>query len=253
MLHGSLLAKLNEIAQHVKGSRQPFGGIQLICTGDFFQLPPVSKRRCVCVCSFTSISVIDDIAHIHPRVGKPTPTSFNNQRARIHTKQREQRAEPPRLLLPAPGVGRALPPGPHLRADAHLPAGGRAGGWVRLHMSGMRQCVCGPNMRYTDPCCLTAIHLPCHQLQTAGGPPQRRALRPPVPHLAAAPQLPQAPRRPAGGDRAHPALRDQREGGKGKGGRRVGALDPFMRSCVGGRAVRSPASRAWTHGNGCVL
>jgi ATP-dependent DNA helicase PIF1 len=45
MLHGSLLAKLNEIAKHVKGSTRPFGGIQLICTGDFFQLPPVSKRR----------------------------------------------------------------------------------------------------------------------------------------------------------------------------------------------------------------
>lgn len=47
MLHGSLLAKLNAIAQHVKGSDKPFGGIQLICTGDFFQLPPVCKKRCV--------------------------------------------------------------------------------------------------------------------------------------------------------------------------------------------------------------
>lgn len=44
MLHGSLLAKLNEIAKHVKASHRPFGGIQLICTGDFFQLPPVTKR-----------------------------------------------------------------------------------------------------------------------------------------------------------------------------------------------------------------
>ena len=45
MLHGSLLAKLNAIAKHVKGSPRPFGGIQLVFTGDFFQLPPVGKKR----------------------------------------------------------------------------------------------------------------------------------------------------------------------------------------------------------------
>ena len=45
MLHGTLLAKLNEIAKHIKGRPDlPFGGIQLVCTGDFFQLPPVTKR-----------------------------------------------------------------------------------------------------------------------------------------------------------------------------------------------------------------
>ncbi|TFJ84312.1 hypothetical protein NSK_004303 [Nannochloropsis salina CCMP1776] len=46
MLHGSLLSKLNEIAKHVKNQpHRPFGGVQLIFTGDFFQLPPVSRGR----------------------------------------------------------------------------------------------------------------------------------------------------------------------------------------------------------------
>jgi len=41
MLHGSLLSKLDAIAKHVKNQPYlPFGGVQLIFTGDFFQLPP---------------------------------------------------------------------------------------------------------------------------------------------------------------------------------------------------------------------
>jgi len=46
MLHGSLLSKLDAIAKHVKNQPYlPFGGVQLIFTGDFFQLPPVSRGR----------------------------------------------------------------------------------------------------------------------------------------------------------------------------------------------------------------
>lgn len=43
MLDANLLDKLEEIARLVRGKPQPFGGIQLVLTGDFFQLPPVSK------------------------------------------------------------------------------------------------------------------------------------------------------------------------------------------------------------------
>lgn len=35
--------KLEEIACIVRGNDRPFGGIQLVLTGDFFQLPPVTK------------------------------------------------------------------------------------------------------------------------------------------------------------------------------------------------------------------
>lgn len=41
MVDGELLDKLNDIAMAIRKNRDPFGGIQLICTGDFFQLPPV--------------------------------------------------------------------------------------------------------------------------------------------------------------------------------------------------------------------
>ena len=47
MLDGDLLDKLDAIARRVNHSERatPFGGIQLILTGDFFQLPPVKRIR----------------------------------------------------------------------------------------------------------------------------------------------------------------------------------------------------------------
>lgn len=46
MIDGKLFTKLSELAAILRpGSSKPFGGIQLICTGDFFQLPPVSKSN----------------------------------------------------------------------------------------------------------------------------------------------------------------------------------------------------------------
>lgn len=43
MIDGKLFSKLEEVAREIRQSKRPFGGIQVVCTGDFFQLPPVSK------------------------------------------------------------------------------------------------------------------------------------------------------------------------------------------------------------------
>jgi ATP-dependent DNA helicase PIF1 len=44
MVDGGLFDKLAGIAQKLcKHPDRPFGGIQLVLTGDFFQLPPVSR------------------------------------------------------------------------------------------------------------------------------------------------------------------------------------------------------------------
>ena len=44
MVDGDLFDKLANIAQQIrKKANLPFGGIQLVVTGDFFQLPPVNK------------------------------------------------------------------------------------------------------------------------------------------------------------------------------------------------------------------
>lgn len=43
MIDAGLFDKIEEIARYMKASGKPFGGIQLIVTGDFLQLPPVGK------------------------------------------------------------------------------------------------------------------------------------------------------------------------------------------------------------------
>lgn len=43
MLHGKRLDMVNIVAKALRGSDQPFGGMQIILVGDLFQLPPVSR------------------------------------------------------------------------------------------------------------------------------------------------------------------------------------------------------------------
>ena len=43
MVDGALLDTLDEVARRVRGNSKPFGGLQLILCGDFYQLPPVTK------------------------------------------------------------------------------------------------------------------------------------------------------------------------------------------------------------------
>lgn len=43
MLHGSFVDMLDKLAKHMRRSDKPFGGLQVVFTGDFFQLPPVVR------------------------------------------------------------------------------------------------------------------------------------------------------------------------------------------------------------------
>jgi ATP-dependent DNA helicase PIF1 len=45
MMTPDLFEKLEEIARSIRGNQRPFGGLQIIMVGDFYQLPPVSKGQ----------------------------------------------------------------------------------------------------------------------------------------------------------------------------------------------------------------
>ncbi|WP_201616039.1 AAA family ATPase [Psychrobacter urativorans] len=44
MLHAKQLNAVNEVLKYVRKSAAPFGGIQVVVAGDFFQLPPIGNR-----------------------------------------------------------------------------------------------------------------------------------------------------------------------------------------------------------------
>jgi len=43
MLDGKMLDMVNIVCKTVRENPQPFGGLQLVCVGDFFQLPPIAR------------------------------------------------------------------------------------------------------------------------------------------------------------------------------------------------------------------
>jgi hypothetical protein len=44
MLHASFVDMLDKLAKHIRRNDKPFGGMQVVFTGDFFQLPPVVRN-----------------------------------------------------------------------------------------------------------------------------------------------------------------------------------------------------------------
>ena len=63
MVDGDLFDKLEAIARAIRNNGRPFGGIQLIITGDFFQLPPVPDYGRVSKFSFDATTWNTSIEH----------------------------------------------------------------------------------------------------------------------------------------------------------------------------------------------
>ncbi|KAJ5107244.1 ATP-dependent DNA helicase PIF1 [Penicillium angulare] len=63
MVDGDLFDKLEEIARRIRNNGRPFGGIQLVVTGDFFQLPPVPEGGREAKFSFSAATWNTTIQH----------------------------------------------------------------------------------------------------------------------------------------------------------------------------------------------
>ena len=63
MVDGDLFDKLEGIARTIRNNGRPFGGIQLVITGDFFQLPPVPDYGRVSKFAFDAATWNTSIEH----------------------------------------------------------------------------------------------------------------------------------------------------------------------------------------------
>lgn len=63
MVDGDLFDKLEGIARNIRNNGRPFGGIQLVITGDFFQLPPVPDYGRIAKFAFDAATWNTSIEH----------------------------------------------------------------------------------------------------------------------------------------------------------------------------------------------
>lgn len=63
MVDGDLFDKLEELARNLRNNGRPFGGIQLVITGDFFQLPPVPDYGRIAKFAFDAATWNTSIEH----------------------------------------------------------------------------------------------------------------------------------------------------------------------------------------------
>lgn len=63
MVDGDLFDKLEAIARAIRNNGRPFGGIQLVITGDFFQLPPVPDHGKIAKFAFDAATWDTSISH----------------------------------------------------------------------------------------------------------------------------------------------------------------------------------------------
>ena len=63
MVDADLFDKLEQIARNIRNNGRPFGGIQLVVTGDFFQLPPVPEKNAVAKFAFDAATWNTCIEH----------------------------------------------------------------------------------------------------------------------------------------------------------------------------------------------
>jgi PIF1-like helicase len=99
MLDGSLFDKLEAVARAVRRKECPWGGIQLVLTGDFHQLPPVAKYAVLRIMCFQALSWSLSVEaclllrHVHRQVERPCCHFWPCLVTQAVGKERRKRAE----------------------------------------------------------------------------------------------------------------------------------------------------------------
>ncbi|KAK2957062.1 putative ATP-dependent DNA helicase RRM3 [Blattamonas nauphoetae] len=85
MLDGMLFDKLDYIARTIRNDQRPFGGIQLIITGDFYQLPPVITPASVMPSQSTppASTTYQVLSELWTKVPSPHPQNRNEPHGRL--------------------------------------------------------------------------------------------------------------------------------------------------------------------------
>lgn len=71
MVSDAFLDMIDKVARRFKDSSKPFGGIQLILVGDFYQLPPIGGDYCFVAESYEKlrphvVNLVDPFRHAQP-------------------------------------------------------------------------------------------------------------------------------------------------------------------------------------------
>ena len=74
MLHGFQLDMIEKVCKRFKRNSKPFGGLQVILSGDFFQLPPVEKRKVTH--ETPEVGLMSESLDISPTSGSNTKSSM---------------------------------------------------------------------------------------------------------------------------------------------------------------------------------
>lgn len=73
MMTPELFEKLDAVGRRIRGSNRPFGGIQLVLVGDFFQLPPVMEKTAFLFQSRIWEDTLDEVIELREIVRQKDP------------------------------------------------------------------------------------------------------------------------------------------------------------------------------------
>ncbi|KAL2076326.1 hypothetical protein ACEWY4_028078 [Coilia grayii] len=93
MVSKELFAYVDLRLQQIKGRKKPFGGVSILCVGDFFQLSPVGKTKALCVFEENTVDIWRDnfqIITLTEIMRQKDDAAFAEMLNRLRVKKKEE-------------------------------------------------------------------------------------------------------------------------------------------------------------------